>query len=176
MLTALNEEQKKAKGYDAGADDYIAKPFSMKMLVSRCAQLMRQHDRLKASYSTMVSEEPQKVQTIIREERDKKFVDILDNWIMRHLSDTELNIDTLASSLSYGRSTFYAKVNTLTGMTPNNYIRKIRLTEAKRLLEEEENITVAEVSYKTGFSNPYYFSRCFKQEFGIPPSTFRRGS
>ncbi len=176
MLTALNEEQKKAKGYDAGADDYIAKPFSMKMLVSRCAQLMRQHDRLKASYSTMVSEEPQKVQTIIREERDKKFVDILDNWIMRHLSDTELNIDTLASSLSYGRSTFYAKVNTLTGMTPNNYIRKIRLTEAKRLLEEEENITVAEVSYKTGFSNPYYFSRCFKQEFGMPPSTFRRGS
>ena len=175
MLTALTDDRKRAKGYDAGADDYIAKPFSMKMLVSRCAQLIRQHDRLKATYSTMVSEEPQKVQTIIREERDKKFIDILDNWIMRHLSDSELNIDTLASSLSYGRSTFYAKVNALTGMTPNNYIRKIRLTEAKRLLEED-NITVAEVSYKTGFSNPYYFSRCFKQEFGMPPSTYRKGS
>lgn len=87
LLTALNEDAKKAKGYDAGADDYIEKPFSMKMLVSRCVQLMQQHDKLKARYSQMSAEEPQKVQTIIKEERDKKFIDILDGWIARHMSD-----------------------------------------------------------------------------------------
>ena len=175
LLTALNEDAKKAKGYDAGADDYIEKPFSMKMLVSRCVQLMQQHDKLKARYSQMSAEEPQKVQTIIKEERDKKFIDILDGWIARHMSDPGLNIDTLASSLSYGRSTFYTKVSSLTGMTPNNYVRKKRLEAGKRMLEDS-NDTVAEISYKTGFSNPYYFSKCFKQEFGISPSTYRKGN
>lgn len=175
LLTALNEESKKAKGYNAGADDYIEKPFSMTMLLSRSIQLMQQHDKMKAMFSQMTTEEPQKVQTIIKEERDKKFIDILDSWIMRHLSDTDLNIDTLANSLSYGRSTFYGKVNALTGMTPNNYIRKKRLEEGKRLLEDS-NDTIAEISYKTGFTNPYYFTKCFKQEFGVTPSAYRKGS
>ncbi len=174
LLTALNEDSKKAKGYNAGADDYIEKPFSMKMLVSRCVQLMQQHDKLKARYSQMSVSEPQKVQSIIKEERDKKFIDILDGWIAKHMSDLDLNIDALASSLSYGRSTFYTKVSNLTGMTPNNYVRKKRLEEGKRLLEES-NDTIAEVSYKTGFSNPYYFSKCFKQEFGMSPSAYRKG-
>ena len=174
LLTALNEDAKKAKGYDAGADDYIEKPFSMKMLVSRCVQLMQQHDKLKARYSQMSVEEPKKVLTIIKEERDKKFIDILDGWIAMHMSDPGLNIDTLASSLSYGRSTFYTKVNNLTGMTPSNYVRKKRLEEGKRMLEDS-NDTIAEISYKTGFSNPYYFSKCFKQEFGVSPSTYRKG-
>ena len=120
-------------------------------------------------------EEPKKVLTIIKEERDKKFIDILDGWIARHMSDPGLNIDTLASSLSYGRSTFYTKVSSLTGMTPNNYVRKKRLEAGKRMLEDS-NDTVAEISYKTGFSNPYYFSKCFKQEFGISPSTYRKGN
>lgn len=175
LLTALNEENKKAKGYSAGADDYIEKPFSMTMLLSRCIQLMQQHDKMKALFSQMNTEEPQKVQTLIKEERDKKFIEILDSWIMRHLSDADLNIDVLANSLSYGRSTFYSKVSNLTGMTPNSYIRKKRLEEGKRLLEES-NDTIAEISYKTGFSNPYYFTRCFKQEFGMTPSNYRKGN
>lgn len=174
LLTALNGENKKAKGYEAGADDYIEKPFSMKMLVSRSMQLMMQHDRMKASFAQMNVEEPKKVKAIIKVDRDKKFIDILNGWIIRHLDDPELNVDTLASSLSFGRSTFYAKVSALTGMTPNNYIRKIRFQEAKRLLEES-NDTIAEIAYKTGFGNPNYFSKSFKKEYGVSPSTYRKG-
>lgn len=175
LLTALNEENKKVKGYDAGADEYIEKPFSMKMLVSRAAQLIHQYEKMKANFSQMAKEEPQRVQSIIKEERDKKFIDILDSWIMKHLSDPDLNIDHLASSLSYGRSTFYAKVSNLTGMTPNNYVRQKRLNEAKRLLEEAED-NISEIAYKTGFGNPYYFTRLFKKEFGMTPSAYRKGT
>ena len=76
--------------------------------------------------------------------------------------------------MGFGRSSFYRKVNGLTGLTPNNYIRRIRMEKSKELLENS-NFTISEIAYKTGFSSAFYFSKLFKEYYGMPPSQFRNG-
>ena len=172
LLTSKNREENRVRGYDVGADDYIPKPFSMRMLVSRLTQLLNQREKLKKAFSSVEASEP--VVTVVKEERDKRFMDKLDTWIVSHLSDPSLNVDELARSLGYGRSTFYRKVSDMVGMTPNAYIRKFRMDKSKDLLTNS-NLTISEIAYKTGFSSAFYFSKCFKETYGMSPSQFRNG-
>ncbi len=171
LLTAFNDDVKRARGFTVGADDYIQKPFSVRTLVARLSQLLEQRDKLRNSYSNI---EAAPVVAVVKDERDKKFLDTLEAWIYGHLSDVTLNVDELARNMGFGRSSFYRKVNTLTGMTPNNYIRKIRMEESKKMLEDS-NLTISEIAYKTGFNSAFYFSKCFKEYYGMPPSQFRNG-
>jgi len=171
LLTAFNDDVKRERGFTVGADDYIQKPFSVRTLVARLSQLLEQRDKLRNSYSNI---EATPVVAVVKDERDKKFLDTLEAWIYGHLSDVTLNVDELARSMGFGRSSFYRKVNALTGMTPNNYIRKIRMEKSKQMLEES-NLTISEIAYKTGFNSAFYFSKCFKEYYGMPPSQFRNG-
>ena len=172
LLTAFSDDVKRERGFTVGADDYIQKPFSVRTLVARLSQLLEQRDKLRNAYAAAEVTTP--VVAIVKDERDKKFLDTLEAWVYGHLSDTTLNVDELANSMGFGRSSFYRKVNALTGMTPNNYIRRIRMEESKKMLEET-NLTISEVAYKTGFNNAFYFSKCFKGYYGMPPSRFRNG-
>ncbi|MBO4660831.1 MAG: response regulator [Prevotella sp.] len=171
LLTALTDETKRTRGFEVGADDYIQKPFSIRMLVMRCSQLLMQREKLKAKYA---SQEAAPVQAVLKEDRDRRFLDVLNQWVEGHISDPNLNVDDLATKMGYGRSTFYRKISALTGVTPNVYIRNIRMEKSKELLDEGE-LTISEISYKVGFSSPYYFSKCFKEHYGISPSQFKRG-
>ena len=146
--------------------------FSVRTLVARLSQLLEQRDKLRNSYS---GAEAAPVVAVIKDERDKKFLSTLDSWIYNHLEETNMNIDELARIMEFGRSSFYRKVNTLTGMTPNNYIRRIRMEKSKELLEET-NLTISEVAYKTGFNTAFYFSKCFKDYYGMSPSHYRNGT
>lgn len=171
LLTAFNDDVKRERGFTVGADGYIQKPFRIRTLVARLSQLLEQRDKLRNSYSSI---EAAPVLAVVKDERDKKFLDTLEAWIYGHLSDVSLNVDELARRMGFGRSSFYRKVNTLTGMTPNNYIRKIRMEESKKMLEES-NLSISEIAYKTGFNSAFYFSKCFKEYYGMPPSQFRNG-
>ncbi len=171
LLTALTDDLKRERGFHVGADEYIQKPFSVRTLVARLSQLLEQRDKLRNSYS---GAEAAPVVAVIKDERDKKFLSTLDTWIYNHLEETNMNVDELARIMEFGRSSFYRKVNTLTGMTPNNYIRRIRMEKSKELLEET-NLTISEVAYKTGFNSAFYFSKCFKDFYGMSPSHFRNG-
>ncbi|MBQ2210149.1 MAG: response regulator [Prevotella sp.] len=171
LLTALTDDLKRERGFHVGADDYIQKPFSVRTLVARLSQLLEQRDKLRNVYSAV---EAAPVVAVIKDERDKKFLTTLDSWIYSHMTDPTLNVDELARSLGFGRSSFYRKVNTLTGMTPNNYIRRIRMEKSKELLEET-NLTISEVAYKTGFNSAFYFSKIFEDYYGMSPSHFRNG-
>lgn len=171
LLTALADDMKRERGFHVGADEYIQKPFSIRTLIARLSQLLEQRDKLRNSYSAI---EAAPVIAVVKDERDRKFLNTLDSWIYNHMSDTSLNVDDLATNMGFGRSSFYRKVNSLTGMTPNNYIRRIRMEKSKELLEET-NLTVSEISYKTGFSSAFYFSKCFKEYYGMSPSQFRNG-
>ena len=171
LLTALTDDMKRERGFQVGADGYIQKPFSMRTLMARLSQLLEQRDKLRNSYSNV---EAAPVVAVIKDERDKKFLMQLDNWIYGHMADTTMNVDELALTMGFGRSSFYRKVNTLTGMTPNNYIRRIRMEKSKELLEET-NLTISEVAYKTGFNSAFYFSKIFKDYYGMAPSYFRNG-
>lgn len=173
LLTALTAEEKKIKGLDSGADAYVEKPFSMKVLVAKCRQLMSQRDQLRLKYAKEVVGRVE-VPEVLVDEQDKKLRDLLDTWLSAHISDSNLSIDQFAEKMGYGRTTFYKKVKKLTGQTPNDYIKARRMERAIELLKDD-TLTVAEVSYKIGIEDPFYFSKSFKSYFGISPSQYRKG-
>lgn len=173
LLTALGEENKQVKGLKSGADAYLTKPFSMNVLVARCIQLLEQRQMLRTNYAKEVvnkSETP----ALIIDEQEKRLRSQLDTWLAAHLKDSDLNIDNFAQKMGYGRTTFYKKVKKLTGMTPNDYIKSLRMERAIELLKND-TMTIAQVAYETGFEDPYYFSKSFKSYYGISPSQYRKG-
>ncbi len=175
LLTALTADDKKLKGLDAGADAYVEKPFHTKVLIAQCCQLLEQRNHLKQVYGQQPATSAKAVAPeIIKDEKDKKFQELLDAWLSTHIADTELNIDAFAKSMGYGRTTFYKKIKQITGTTPNDYIRTLRMNRAAELLKDD-HLTIAEVGYQVGIGDPYYFSKTFKSFFGISPSKYRAG-
>ena len=173
LLTALTAEDKQMRGLNVGADAYIEKPFSMAMLIARATQLIEQRNRLRHAYAKEVVGK-REAPVIITDEKDAKLRDQLDAWLTGHLGDPKLNIDDFAESMGYGRTTFYKKVKRLVGVTPNEYIKKLRMNRAVELLGDD-TLTISQVAYQIGISDPYYFSKMFKSYFGVTPSKYRSG-
>lgn len=173
LLTALTSEEKMVKGFDSGADAYIEKPFSPSVLIARCRQLLNQRNQLRTSYAKEVVGKVS-VPEIIIEEQDRRFQELLDTWLSMHLTDSSLNIDSFAESMGYGRTTFFKKVKKITGQTPNDYIKTMRMNHAAELLKDDK-LTISQVSYMVGIDDPYYFSKSFKVFFGVTPSNYRKG-
>lgn len=173
LLTALNAEEKQEKGLSEGADVYIGKPFSIKVLTAQCVTLIRQREMLKIAYSSETGAKPALPQ-IIRDEKDKKFITTLDTLIESQMKTQSLSVDVMAEKFGMSRTSFYNKVRGLTGCTPNDYLRDKRLERAAEMLRTE-NATVSEVSYETGFSTPQYFATIFKKKFGMSPTDYQRG-
>lgn len=174
LLTALTGEGQQQKGIMAGADAYIEKPFSPRILSTQAISLIEQRDRLKTSYATQPAAKAQK--ELMKNDAERKFIQQLDAFIEGHIGDYSLSVDMMAAHFEYGRTRFYNKVRTLTGKTPNDYLKEKRLIKAAELLSESESITVAEVAYKVGISNAQYFSVNFKKFFGVTPSGYQKGS
>lgn len=175
LLTALTADNKQQKGFDVGADVYIEKPFRVKLLVAQCSRLLEQRSNLKKAYANVSAPATMIPQPeIITEEQDRKFRELLDTWLANHLADSQLNIDGFAESMGYGRTTFYKKMKKVVGTTPNEYIRSLRMNKAAELLKDDR-LTIAEVGYKVGIADPYYFSKMFKSFFGVSPSKYRNG-
>ena len=161
LLTALSTDENVLEGTESGADAYITKPFS--------PQLLNQREILRQKFG----KEPQEIRSaMLSNEQDSLFVKRLDSIVYSRLGEQDLSVDKVAGLLHLGRTIFYKKVRGTTGYTPNEYIRVIRLRKAAELLKEGEK-NVSEVAYAVGFDNPYYFSKCFKEQFGMPPSQYR---
>ncbi len=172
LLTALNSPEKHLEGIEAGADAYIAKPFSIKLLLARVFRLIEQRDKLREKFSS----EPGIVRAAVcSTDRDKEFADRLAVVLEQNLSRPEFSIDEFAQLMKLGRTVFYRKLRGVTGYSPNEYLRVVRMKKAAELLLSSENLTVAEVAYKVGISDPFYFSKCFKTQFGVAPSVYQRG-
>ena len=169
LLTALSTDENVLEGTESGADAYITKPFSPQLLMARILQLLNQREILRQKFGK-VSQEIRSA--MLRNEQDSLFVKRLDSIVYSRLGEQDLSVDKVAGLLHLGRTIFYKKVRGTTGYTPNEYIRVIRLRKAAELLKEGEK-NVSEVAYAVGFDNPYYFSKCFKEQFGMPPSQYR---
>lgn len=169
LLTALSTDENVLEGTESGADAYITKPFSPQLLMARILQLLNQREILRQKFGKV----PQEIRSaMLRNEQDSLFVKRLDSIVYSRLGEQDLSVDKVAGLLHLGRTIFYKKVRGTTGYTPNEYIRVIRLRKAAELLKEgEKNVSV--VAYAVGFDNPYYFSKCFKEQFGMPPSQYR---
>lgn len=169
LLTALSTDENVLEGTESGADAYITKPFSPQLLMARILQLLNQREILRQKFG----KEPQEIRAaMLSNEQDSLFVKRLDSIVYSRLGEQDLSVDKVAGLLHLGRTIFYKKVRGTTGYTPNEYIRVIRLRKAAELLKEGEK-NVSEVAYAVGFDNPYYFSKCFKEQFGMPPSQYR---
>lgn len=168
LLTALSTDDKVLEGTESGADAYITKPFSPQLLVARIFQLIDQRERLKQKFC----KEGQTVRSAMcASDQDQMFVRRLDAVIYPRLGEQDLSVDKVAGLLRMGRTLFYRKVRGVTGYTPNDYIRVLRMKKAAELLAKGDN-NVSEVAYAVGFDNPYYFSKCFKAQYGMPPSQY----
>lgn len=169
LLTALSTDENVLEGTESGAGAYITKPFSPQLLMARILQLLNQREILRQKFG----KEPQEIRSaMLSNEQDSLFVKRLDCIVYSRLGEQDLSVDKVAGLLHLGRTIFYKKVRGTTGYTPNEYIRVIRLRKAAELLKEGEK-NVSEVAYAVGFDNPYYFSKCFKEQFGMPPSQYR---
>lgn len=174
LLTALTAEDKRLKGIDQGADAYLTKPFDAKLLIATCRQLIQQREKLRQSYAAGPADRTAPLPEIIVDERDRQLLDAMNRWLYSKLSNPLLSVDDLAEAMGYRRSVFFKKVKALTGQTPADYIRTLRMKRAAELLRDETK-TVAEVTYQVGISDPHYFAKVFKQQFGVSPKKYQQG-
>lgn len=180
LLTARNTSDDCVECYEAGADGYIAKPFELKVLKAHIDNYLKQkHEHQQAfQHESPVAKEGKITQNDGMESLemspiDKKLLDKAIAQIEEHLGDDSFDIDTFASAMCMSKSSLYRKVKAITGLSPVEFVRNIRLKRAyKMLLEGDKSIT--EVAYDCGFTTPRYFSTCFKTEFGISPTEVRK--
>lgn len=172
LLTALSSSEKHMEGIEAGADAYITKPFSIKLLLSRIFRLIEQREKLQVKFSNEPGVMPPAMCTT---DHDKAFVEKLSIILEHNITRPDFSVDEFAQQMKLGRTIFYKKLRGVTGYSPNEYLRIIRMKKAAELLLSDDNLTVAEISYKVGINNPFYFSRCFKLQFGVTPSAYKRG-
>jgi signal transduction histidine kinase/ligand-binding sensor domain-containing protein/DNA-binding response OmpR family regulator len=170
LLTALTGEEQQLRSIETGASDYLTKPFNFEILLSKIKNLLLQQQALRKTFTKKV--EVQHAEMNVENERtDEKFVQNVLKIIEENVSNADFSVEDLSRALFMSRSAVYKKLFILTGKTPIEYIRIVRLEKAARLLQKT-NKTVAEVAYETGFNNPKYFSRYFKAQFGVLPSTY----
>ena len=167
MLTAKNQEEHRAEGYEHGADSYITKPFHSKVLLARIENLLKQRKLLKHLFQGS-KEAEQEIAESHLEDRDKQFLKQLHSIIQKNLSDSEFGVEDIGKQIGLSRVQLYRKVKAMTGSSVVDLLRKARLAKAKRLLESR-SMSVSEVAYDVGFSAPSYFTKCFKDEFGMLP-------
>lgn len=167
MLTAKNLEEHRAEGYEHGADSYITKPFHSKVLLARIENLLRQRQLLKNLYQG-TKEAEKEISEAHLEDRDKLFLKQLQAIIQKNLSYSEFGVEDMGQQIGLSRVQLYRKVKAMTGSSVVDLLRKARLAKARRLLETR-SMSVSEVAYEVGFSAPSYFTKCFKDEYGMLP-------
>ncbi len=167
MLTAKNLEEHRAEGYEHGADSYITKPFHSKVLLARIENLLRQRQLLKNLYQG-TKEAEKEISEAHLEDRDKQFLKQLQAIIQKNLSDSEFGVENMGQQIGLSRVQLYRKVKAMTGSSVVDLLRKARLAKARRLLETR-SMSISEVAYEVGFSAPSYFTKCFKEEYGMLP-------
>lgn len=166
MLTAKATTENRIEGIENGADAYMVKPFDLKLLKLQLEQLIKSRQLIFDKYFSAISGVQDNLNAA---SFDKEFIEKLLNYINNAIDDSNLSVEEIAIHLNLSRSQFYRKVKALTGQTPNEFIRKIRLERAKQILEKG-NSNISEVCYSVGFATPSYFSKCFKAHFGVLPT------
>ena len=168
LLTAKTNIQSKIEGMELGADSYIEKPFSPEYLLAVASSLINNREKLRQNFA----ESPLAAfNTMALTKADEEFIKKLNEIILANLSNPDLSMDDMAESLNMSRSSFYRKIKGVLDMTPNEYLRIVRLKRAAQLLKEGEG-QVSEICYMVGFSSSSYFSKCFQKQFGVLPKDF----
>ncbi len=166
MLTANSTIEHQIEGLSTGADAYLAKPFEIKLLDTVLNSLLQNRKRLRKKFSGI--EPPEDIEKILPQ-RDIDFILELKLFIEENIMNLDLNVESLSEHFAVSLAQLHRKIKAITGSTPNSLIKSIRLKKAYKLIRED-GFRVSEAAYQTGFSDPNYFTTCFKKEFGENPS------
>ena len=170
MLTAKNTEEDRIECYQAGAESYIAKPFEMKVLQARISNLLQKQELCQKSFRSRMEIN---IDNIDYKSYDEKFLTDAMQCVEKHIQDPDFDLDRMASELHISRSTLTRKCKVIAGCTPLDFIRNIKLKYACALLRNDKAGNISEVAYATGFSSAKYFTKCFKEEFGMTPTEYQ---
>jgi signal transduction histidine kinase/DNA-binding response OmpR family regulator len=168
LLTAKNEQQSKVDGWKTGADDYLIKPFSPDELLARISNLIEQRKRLSRKFAERVLVLPPMagVQSL-----DDKFLARAHAVVEANLEDYTFTVERMAEEMNLSRTQLLRKLKALTDLSPNDFIKNIRLKRAAHLIRQKAD-TITQIGYAVGFNDQSYFSKCFKKQFGVTPSEF----
>ena len=175
LLTARALEKHQIEGYESGADAYITKPFSPELLLARIDNLLQSRHQLKDLWGTHPAPVAESAAQPVAAHApiEDAFISRFKQMVEERLADSNLSVEDLAAGMGLSRVQLYRKVKALTGSTPVDLLRKARLSQAQRLLQESD-LTVSEIAYQVGFASPSYFTKCYKDEFGIVPGEARK--
>ena len=178
LLTAKTDMDSKLKGVEEGADDYITKPFSAIYLKAKVENLMARKNRLQHLYRANLFNEKVEINENEAEEtsemssQDRKFMDKLVELMEKNMDNGDLIVDDLVHELAVSRSVFFKKLKTLTGMAPIEFIKEMRVKRAAKLIETGD-YSMTQIAYMVGINDPRYFSKCFKQHYGMTPTEYK---
>lgn len=168
MLTVLSEESEQLKGLEAGASDYLTKPFSFHLLNIKIENLLSLNSLLKNTYSKHIQLETPEVEVV---SEDEKFLLKFTRYVEEHIENPNLSIEELSKAMFVSRGTLYVKVLSFTGETPVEYVRSLKLKKALSMLQKND-MKISQIAYSVGFSNPNYFARAFKAKYNVSPTEY----
>jgi signal transduction histidine kinase/ligand-binding sensor domain-containing protein/DNA-binding response OmpR family regulator len=174
LLTAYISDEHHTEGIQAGADAYISKPFSMSHLMLQINKLIEKRELLHKHYANnepIAMSDNEEESPNDMPDRDNQFLKLVEELLEKHLTDPDFSVDDFAQMTNTGRTLFFKKIKYLTGYSPNEFIRFRRMTKAAELLKTYK-YNVSEVSYMVGINDPFYFSKCFKAQYGCSPSKY----
>ena len=175
-MTTETKEFETRNALENGADDYITKPFSATYLKAKIENILRARKKLQEYYASHSTDnknsETKSPDQPVLNSRDQKFIDTITVVLEKELDNSDFTIDELVSQVGLGRTVFFKKLKALTGLSPVEYIREFRLTRATELICNDE-YNISQISYMVGISDPRYFSRCFKQKYGMTPTEYK---
>jgi DNA-binding response OmpR family regulator len=168
LLTALTGEEDQLKGLKTGANDYITKPFNFELLNAKITNLLALNSILKNTYTKRINAQTAEIEI---ESNDEKLLKTVLLYIENNLTNPKLSVEELSKHVGMSRSSLYGKLLELTGQTPVEFIRSVKLDKAVILLEKSD-MHIAQIAYSVGFSSPNYFAKAFKAKYNMQPSEY----
>jgi signal transduction histidine kinase/ligand-binding sensor domain-containing protein/DNA-binding response OmpR family regulator len=169
LLTAMGGEEIELEGFRAGINDYLTKPFTFEILASRIRNMLNLREQLRRKFQQQVEIKPADIAVT---SVDEEFLDRAFGAVEKNMDNPEYGVEQLSADLFMGRAVLYKKILALTGKTPIEFIRTMRLKRAAQLLRQSQK-TISEIAYEAGFNSPKIFAKHFKEEFGTTPSQYQ---
>jgi len=172
LLTALSDDKQQIYGIAEGADEYIRKPFNINLVKAKLIRIIEQNQASREYFTKKLNAEKVfELSSPEVESGDEIFRKQLSSFLESRYSDSSLGIEDMSDALKLSKVQLYRKSKALFGMTPVDIIRSFRLSQSVKILKENR-LTISEVAYECGFSSPSYFTRCFKEKFGVSPKEY----